>query len=127
MAVSGVVPEVGASLWHPPLEGPVLHRLGTARGQIEAVVPMIEAGRPCADAVHQIAAARGILAKVIGDLTERHIRYCVAPMISEGDPAVVNELLAAMFAFSTATSGAGKSSEGTDQCRKKDKQHEDSY
>lgn len=74
------------------------HRLVTARGHLEAVMRMVDDGRPCTDVVHQIAAVQGVLAAARRHLIESHLRDCVAPSIVDGNIGdVVDDLLAVVF------------------------------
>ena len=59
--------------------------LKTSRGQIEAVINMIEDGRYCIDISNQILAAKGLLEKANLNILEQHIKSCVKEAITEGE------------------------------------------
>jgi DNA-binding FrmR family transcriptional regulator len=48
---------------NPEAQKDIVHRLRRARGQIDGVIAMIEAGRPCRDIVTQLSAASRALDK----------------------------------------------------------------
>lgn len=48
---------------NPDAQKDIIHRLRRARGQVDGVIAMIEAGRPCRDIVTQLAAASRALDK----------------------------------------------------------------
>ena len=58
--------------------------LKTSRGQIDAVINMIEDGRYCVDVSNQILAARGLLQKANLQILEQHLKHCVKDDILEG-------------------------------------------
>ncbi len=58
--------------------------LKTSRGQIDAVINMIEDDRYCVDVSNQILAARGLLQKANLQILEQHIKHCVKDDILEG-------------------------------------------
>lgn len=55
----------------------VLHRLRRARGQLDAVVTMMESGRSCRDVVTQLAAASRALDKAGYKLIAASMRECL--------------------------------------------------
>jgi DNA-binding FrmR family transcriptional regulator len=63
-------------------EQDVLNRLRRARGQLDAVISMIEDGRPCRDVVTQLAAASRAMDKAGFRLVASGLRQCV---LGEGD------------------------------------------
>ena len=69
------------------VSGEVIARLRRARGQIDGVIAMIEAGRSCKDIVTQLAAASKAIDKAGFKVVASGIRQCVnednAPMTPE--------------------------------------------
>ena len=69
------------------IAGDVIARLRRARGQIDGVIAMIEAGRSCKDIVTQLAAASKAIDKAGFKVVASGIRQCVnednAPMTPE--------------------------------------------
>jgi DNA-binding FrmR family transcriptional regulator len=55
-----------------------LHQLKTTAGHINAIVRMLEDGRPCMDVVQQIRAARSALACVSESLLDDYLHTCMA-------------------------------------------------
>jgi DNA-binding FrmR family transcriptional regulator len=60
----------------------ITNRLRRARGQIEGVIGMIEAGRPCRDVVTQLAAASRALDRAGFKIVASGLRQC---LVSEGE------------------------------------------
>jgi DNA-binding FrmR family transcriptional regulator len=60
----------------------ITNRLRRARGQIDGVIGMIEAGRPCRDVVTQLAAASRALDRAGFKIVANGLRQCLA---GEGD------------------------------------------
>ena len=56
----------------------LLNRVKRIRGQIEAVERALEAGAECGDVLHLLAATRGGLNGLMGEVIEEHIREHVA-------------------------------------------------
>lgn len=61
----------------------VTRLLKTARGQLEAVLKMIDDDRYCIDISNQIQAASAILAKVNQEILSAHIHGCVKEAMQE--------------------------------------------
>lgn len=57
----------------------------TARGQVEAVVKMIDEDRYCIDIVNQLLAAESLLRKARMRVLEGHIEGCVHTALETGD------------------------------------------
>jgi DNA-binding FrmR family transcriptional regulator len=55
----------------------VVHRLRRARGQVDGVIAMIEAGRSCRDIVTQLAAASRALDRAGFKLVASGLRQCM--------------------------------------------------
>lgn len=51
--------------------------LKTARGQVEAIINMIEEGRYCVDVSNQIIAAQALLKKANLLILRQHMHHCV--------------------------------------------------
>ena len=62
----------------------ITNRLRRARGQIDGVIGMIEAGRPCRDVVTQLAAASRALDRAGFKIVATGLRQCLT---GEGDQA----------------------------------------
>jgi DNA-binding FrmR family transcriptional regulator len=60
----------------------ITNRLRRARGQIDGVIGMIEAGRPCRDVVTQLAAASRALDRAGFKIVATGLRQCLS---GEGD------------------------------------------
>lgn len=58
--------------------------LKTSRGQIDAVIKMMEQDRYCVDVSNQILAAKGLLEKANLQILEQHLKHCVRKDILEG-------------------------------------------
>ena len=64
----------------------VAHKIKIARGQLDAVLKMIEEDRYCVDISTQLLAAQAILKSANQQILEGHIRCCVSEAIENGDP-----------------------------------------
>ncbi len=60
----------------------ITNRLRRARGQIDGVIGMIEAGRPCRDVVTQLAAASRALDRAGFKIVASGLRQC---LVAEGE------------------------------------------
>lgn len=69
----------------------------TARGQVEAVVKMIDDDRYCVDIVHQLLAAESLLRKARLRVLEGHIQGCVCSAIESGDEQERTQKLQEIF------------------------------
>ena len=63
----------------------VLLRLKTARGQIDAVIKMIEEDRYCIDISNQIMATQAILKRANKEIIGAHMQHCVHDAIGSKD------------------------------------------
>ncbi len=61
-----------------------LNVLKTAKGQIEAVIRMVEEGRYCVDIAHQIEATQALLKKANLGILKQHIETCVLESFTDG-------------------------------------------
>jgi DNA-binding FrmR family transcriptional regulator len=62
---------------NPDAQKDIVHRLRRARGQIDGVAAMIEAGRTCRDIVTQLAAATRALDKAAYKLIATSMQECL--------------------------------------------------
>lgn len=62
----------------------LLARVRRIRGQVEALERALDGEKGCADILHQIAATRGAIHGLMGEVLEEHIRTHIA------DPAIQN-------------------------------------
>lgn len=62
----------------------LLARVRRIRGQVEALERALEAGKECAEILHQIAAVRGATSGLMAEVLEEHVRTHIA------DPAITD-------------------------------------
>ena len=65
----------------------LLNRVRRLRGQVEAVERAIEAGQDCPDVMQLLAACRGALNGLLGEVLEEHVREHVVGSRREPSPA----------------------------------------
>jgi len=70
----------------------ITNRLRRARGQIDGVIGMIEAGRPCRDVVTQLAAASRALDRAGFKIVATGLRQCLAAEGTEGADGAEREM-----------------------------------
>lgn len=63
----------------------VLLRLKTARGQIDAVIKMIEDERYCIDISNQLLAIQSLIKNANNKVLSNHLNHCVKHAINEHD------------------------------------------
>jgi DNA-binding FrmR family transcriptional regulator len=63
----------------------VLKYLKISRGQIDAVIRMVEEERYCVEIANQILAVQALLKKANLDILETHIKGCVINSFEKGD------------------------------------------
>ena len=63
----------------------VLRLLKTARGQLDAVIKMVEEDRYCIDISHQIMATEGLLNNANKQVLTAHMKHCVNNAQTEDD------------------------------------------
>lgn len=68
----------GRSLARPDAKDAVLKRLRRAEGQVRGLHDMVDAERPCAEVLTQLAAAQQALRAVGRELLRNHLKHCVA-------------------------------------------------
>lgn len=59
----------------------------TARGQIEAILKMIDEDRYCIDIINQLSAAEALLRKARKEVLKGHLNGCVRDAVSCENPA----------------------------------------
>ncbi|MGL6176918.1 MAG: metal-sensing transcriptional repressor, partial [Vibrionaceae bacterium] len=71
-----------------------LQTLKTCKGQIEAIIKMLEDERYCIDISNQIIAAQGLLKKSNKLILKQHMEHCVVEAIENNDKSgeKINEL-----------------------------------
>ena len=86
---------------HPhPQSTDVLNRLARIEGHVRAVKQMSEAGKPCAEVLHQIGAVQAALRKVAQIVLEDHLDRCVSEAV-EGEQGreLIESLKAALSTY----------------------------
>jgi DNA-binding FrmR family transcriptional regulator len=73
----------------------IINRLRRARGQIDGIIGMIEAGRPCRDVVTQVAAAARALDRAGFKIVATGLRQCLSS--PEGEQELTAEELEKLF------------------------------
>ena len=63
----------------------VSHKIKIARGQLDAVLNMIEEDQYCVDISTQLLAAQALLRSANQQILDAHLRCCVAGAIESGD------------------------------------------
>ena len=63
----------------------VLRLLKTAKGQLEAIIKMVEDDRYCVDISHQLMAAEGLLNHANKEVLTAHLKHCVNNAATEED------------------------------------------
>ncbi|MDQ3932035.1 MAG: metal-sensitive transcriptional regulator, partial [Actinomycetota bacterium] len=75
----------------------VLTRLRTARGHLDGVIRMVEAGAYCPDVMKQLSAVQGLLEGTSRGVLRNHLETCVAQAMREGRvEEIVDELMEAL-------------------------------
>lgn len=65
----------------------VSHKIKIARGQLDAVLKMIEEDQYCVDISTQLLAAQALLKSANQQILEAHIRHCVSEAMESGTEA----------------------------------------
>lgn len=72
-------------------------RLKRISGQVDGLMRMVDEDRYCIDVLTQISAVQAALAKVGGEVLERHMKTCVRTAMESGDEGerarVVSEIM----------------------------------
>lgn len=71
--------------------------LKTARGQIDAVLAMIEDDRYCMDISQQVMAAQALLGRANKEILTAHLTHCVQSAKSEAEREEKSKELAALL------------------------------
>ena len=75
----------------------VVHRLKIARGHLDKVITMVEAGDYCIDVVHQSLAVQAALRQTDNLVLKNHLETCVADSIKKGDSdEVITEVMSVL-------------------------------
>ncbi|MDQ4129754.1 MAG: metal-sensitive transcriptional regulator [Actinomycetota bacterium] len=75
----------------------VVTRLRTARGHLDGVIRMVEAGAYCPDLMKQLSAVQGLLEGTSRAVLRNHLETCVAHAMREGRvEEIVDELMEAL-------------------------------
>lgn len=69
----------------------VLNLLKTARGQLDAIIRMVEEDRYCIDISNQLMAVESLVAKTNATVLKAHVGGCVRSAIKSGDEAKCTE------------------------------------
>ena len=80
----------------------LIHRLNRIEGQIRGIRGMVESDAYCPDILVQSAAAGAALNAFNKELLASHIRTCVVEDIRDGKDEVIDELVASIWATSSA-------------------------
>ena len=59
--------------------------LKTARGQLDALLKMVEEDRYCVDVSNQLLAVEALLRKANREVLTAHLRHCVQQAVEQGD------------------------------------------
>ncbi len=71
-----------------------LHRLKIARGHLDKVIKMVEAGDYCIDVLHQSQAVQKAIKETDHLILENHLNTCVAKSITNGRKSeAINEIM----------------------------------
>lgn len=93
MAAPGSDPGVAVACYSEAL----LNRVRTARGHLDAIQRMMEAGAHCPDVMKQLAAVGGLVDSTTRLVLRQHLEACVADTSRSGDRAgLVDELMDAL-------------------------------
>lgn len=75
----------------------VVTRLRTARGHLDGVIRMVEAGAYCPEVMKQLSAVQGLLEGTSRGVLRNHLETCVAQAMREGRvEEIVDELMEAL-------------------------------
>lgn len=81
----------------PEHETAVVSRVRTARGQLDGVLRMVEAGAYCPDLMKQLAAVQGLLEAANRTVLRNHLETCVADAVRAGrTEEIIDELMATL-------------------------------
>ena len=80
----GLLPVVGPPFVTDERKADVRHRLSRARGQVDGIERMLEANRPCAEILQQIAAAQEALRAAGRLMVQSYVEKCAVEGIRTG-------------------------------------------
>lgn len=66
-------------------KGEITRLLKTARGQIEAVMRMVDDDRYCIDIANQLLASEALLRRAHTSVLRAHLKGCVSEAVNEGN------------------------------------------
>lgn len=79
------------------IEHSILQRMKIARGHLNRVISMVEAGHYCIDVIHQSMAVQAALKQTDELLLKNHMETCVAAEIKKGNAReVIDEVMKIM-------------------------------
>ena len=79
------------------IEHTILTRMKIARGHLDRVISMVEAGHYCIDVIHQSLAVQAALKQVDELILKNHMQTCVAEEIRKGNAdEVIDEIMKVM-------------------------------
>ena len=68
----------------------LLNRVRRLRGQVDAIERALESEAPCAEVMHVIAACRGALNGLLGEVVEEHIQSHLVDPLKTTEPAAAD-------------------------------------
>lgn len=74
----------------------LIRRLSRIEGQVRGLRGMVEKEAYCTDILTQVSAVQAALSAFSRELLGNHIRSCVVQEIQNGNPEVIDELLATL-------------------------------
>ncbi len=69
----------------------IIRRLKRARGHLESVIAMFEAGRPCTELAQQLHAVEAAISQAKREMIHDHIAHCLSES-AEDAPATIRDL-----------------------------------
>jgi DNA-binding FrmR family transcriptional regulator len=88
-------------------KAPVLNRLKTVRGHLDAVITMVGEDRYCPEIMKQVSALQASLEKINRLVFQSHLETCVVEAVEEGRSGhIVDELMEALK-YTPAVTGPG--------------------
>jgi len=80
----------------------LLNRVRRIRGQVESIEHALQSDKGCADVLHRVAAVRGAINSLMGQVMEDHIRYHIVDPARDPESARARgaaELIDAVHAY----------------------------
>jgi DNA-binding FrmR family transcriptional regulator len=75
------------------------NRLNRIEGQVRGVAKMLDEQRPCVEVLQQLASVQAALRGVTKEVLRNYLERCASDAIREGDPAIYDELMEAIYKF----------------------------